>query len=187
MDGTGKEPGKRMAGGLGGAAAMALAAIALTLAGCGYHTAGRAVLLPETVKTVAIPVFVNKTNTYRIETVLTQAVVREFNTRTRLRIVSDPQQADAVLSGEVLSAQVTPMTYDSATGRASSGLVTVTMKVTLTTRDGKVLYQNPGFLYREQYQISRKLSDFFEEEGTAMQRLSQEFARSLVSTVVEAF
>jgi outer membrane lipopolysaccharide assembly protein LptE/RlpB len=166
---------------------LALLAAMLLLGGCGYRTAGHSTLLPENVRTLAVPVFVNKTETCRIETALTEAVVREFNSRTKLRVVSDPAEADAVLRGEVLTAQITPMTYDSATGRASSGLVTVTMKVTLTARDGRVLYQNGSFIYREQYQISRKISGFFEEEGTAVQRLCQQFARSLVGSVLEAF
>ena len=39
--------------------------------GCGYHTAGSAVRLPENVKTIAVPAFTNVTTTYRIEQMLT--------------------------------------------------------------------------------------------------------------------
>ena len=155
--------------------------------GCGYHVAGKATLIPTDVKTIAIPSFVNRTQTYRIETILTQAVVREFNTRTKYRVVSDPDGADAVLRGTVLSTQLAPMTYDSNTGRASSALVTVEMKVVLTAKDGRVLYQNANYTYREQYQVSRELSSFFEEEGPAVDRLSRDFARTLVSNVLEMF
>ncbi len=59
-------------------------------AGCGYHTAGHAVQLPENVKTIAVPAFVNDTNTYRIEQLLTASVVREFTTRTHYRILNVP-------------------------------------------------------------------------------------------------
>ena len=63
---------------------------------CGYHTAGHAAQLPESVKTIAIPSFKNETLTYRIEQMLTASVVREFNTRTRYHIVNDPgDDADA--------------------------------------------------------------------------------------------
>ena len=44
-----------------------------------------------------------------------------------------------------------------------------------------MLYQNPAYLFREQYQVSRELASFFEEDSPALQRLSQEFARTLVS------
>jgi outer membrane lipopolysaccharide assembly protein LptE/RlpB len=156
--------------------------------GCGYHTAGHAVQLPENVKTIAIPAFKNETLTYRIEQMLTASVVREFTTRTHYRILNDSsEEADATLQGTVLSTTASPLTYDTATGRAASVLVVVSMKVTLTDRNGKVLYQNPAYLFREQYEVSQDLSSFFEEDSPAFRRLSQDFARTLVSNILEGF
>jgi outer membrane lipopolysaccharide assembly protein LptE/RlpB len=161
--------------------------LVVTLASCGYHTARKASRIPVDVKTLAVPAFANQTQTYRIEAVLTEAVVSEFNTRTRYRVVSDPEGADAVLRGTVTGTQLAPVTYDSNTGRASTALVTVNMKVVLTAKDGRVLYENSNYIYREQYQISRELSSFFEEQGPAVRRLSQDFARTLVSNVLEMY
>ncbi len=170
---------------------LGLRVLALVLllagAGCGYHTAGKASRLPDSVHTIAVPTFVNKTQTYRIEARLTEAVVREFNSRTKYRIASSPEDADAVLRGTVVSTQIEPLTYDSRTGRASSGVVTVRMSVSLTDNKGNVLYRNPNYLFRDQYQISRQLSSFFEEEDPAFERMSADFARTLVSNVLEAF
>ena len=156
--------------------------------GCGYHTAGHAVTLPQDVHTIAIPAFVNQTQTYKIEQMLTGAVVQEMLTRTHYHIVNEPSvAADATLKGTVLSTYTAPLTYDSQTGRASSVLVTVNMKVSLTDKAGKILYQNPSYLFREQYQTSRDPSSFFEEDSPAFQRLSREFARTLVSNILEGF
>jgi hypothetical protein len=66
-------------------------------------------------------------------------------------------------------------------------LVVVSMKVTLTDRGGKVLYQNPLYVFREQYELSQDLSSFFEEDSPAYRRLSQYFARTLVSNILEGF
>jgi outer membrane lipopolysaccharide assembly protein LptE/RlpB len=162
--------------------------LVFSLLGCGYHTAGHAVQLPENVKTIAIPAFKNETLTYRIEQMLTASVVREFTTRTHYRILNDPgEQADATLRCTVLSTAASPLTYDTATGQASSILVVVSMKVTLSDRNGKVLYQNPAYLFREQYEVSQDLSSFFEEDSPAFRRLSQDFARTLVSNILEGF
>jgi outer membrane lipopolysaccharide assembly protein LptE/RlpB len=156
--------------------------------GCGYHTAGRAVTIPENVNTIAIPAFVNDTRTYKIEQRLTAAVVREMVTRTHYHIVNQADAAaDATLRGTVLATSSSPLTYDSQTGRAASVLVIVTMKVSLTDRQGKVLYENPSYLFREQYQVSQELPSFFEEDSPAMDRLSREFARTLVSNILEGF
>lgn len=170
---------------LGSASALALC---LLVSACGYHTAGRASLLPEDVRTIAVPGFVNQTQTYKIEQILTAAVVQEFVTRTHYHIANDASNAaDATLRGTVLSTSTTPLTYDSQTGRAASVLVTVSMKVALTDREGKVLYQNPSYIFREQYQVSSDLSSFFQEDSPALSRLSREFARTLVSNILEGF
>ncbi|MGA2920326.1 MAG: LptE family protein [Candidatus Sulfotelmatobacter sp.] len=167
------------------------AALLVLLAGatsCGYHTAGHTAQLPENVKTIAIPAFVNVTTTYRIEQMLTASVVREFTTRTHYHILNDPSEtADATLRGTVLSTSSTPLTYNSATGQAASVLVVVSMRVSLTDRQGKVLYQNPSYLFREQYEVSQDLASFFEEDSPAFRRLSQDFARTLVSNILEGF
>lgn len=160
----------------------------LLSSGCGYHTAGHSVQLPDSVKSIAVPAFKNETATYRIETFLTAAVVREFTTRTHYRMLHDPSDsADAILQGTVLSTSVTPLAYDTPTGRAASVLVVVSMKVVLSDRSGKVLYQNPAYLFREQYEVSQDLSSFFEEDSPAFRRLSQDFARTLVSNILEGF
>ena len=161
--------------------------LCLAFAGCGYHTAGHANLLPADLHTLAVPAFANQTQTYRIEQMLTSAVVQEFSTRTAYRVVSSPNSADATLRGTVLSTYTSPLTYDSKTGRAASILVVVGMNVSLTDKQGKVLYQNPSYTFREQYQVSQELSSFFEEDSPAFQRLSRDFARTLVSNVLEAF
>ncbi|MFZ0952528.1 MAG: LptE family protein [Candidatus Sulfotelmatobacter sp.] len=156
--------------------------------GCGYHTAGHVVQLPENVKTIAVPAFVNETTTYRIEQLLTSSVVREFTMRTHYHILNDPSDAaDATLRGTVLSASSSPLTYNSATGQAASVLVVVSMRVSITDRQGKVLYQNPSYLFREQYEVSQDLTSFFEEDSPAFRRLSQDFARTLVSNILEGF
>ena len=163
-------------------------ALLLLCAGCGYHTAGHSVALPENVKTIAVPAFVNQTNTYKIEQTLTGAVVREFTTRSHYNILHDSSEAaDATLRGTVLSTSASPLTYNSSTGRAASVLVVVSMKVVMADRQGKILYQNPAYLFREQYEVSQDVTSFFEEDSPAFRRLSQDFARTLVSNILEAF
>jgi outer membrane lipopolysaccharide assembly protein LptE/RlpB len=169
------------------AAALAFA-FSLAAAGCGYHTVGHTVALPPNVRTIAVPGFASQSPTFRVEQVMTDAVVRELNTRTQFHVIHEASPAaDAVLKGTVLSATAAPLAYDSKTGRAASVLVTVSMQVTLTDRDGKVLFQNPAYLFHEQYELSRELSTFFEEDSSAMDRLSRDFARTLVANILEGY
>jgi len=82
---------------------------------------------------------------------------------------------------------VAPLTYNSATQQSSSFLVTVVASVTLTGRDGKVLYENKNYVFRQQYQSTINLPSFFEESPAAVERLSRDFARQLVADVLEGF
>jgi outer membrane lipopolysaccharide assembly protein LptE/RlpB len=170
------------------ACVLFLFAVILVAASCGYHTVGHADALPPTIRTIAIPGFVSHSQTFRIEQLLTDAVVREFNARTQFHVVPNLRQdADAVLKGTVLSASAAPLAYDSQTGRAVSALVTVSMQVTLTDSKGKVVFQNPSYLFHDQYEISADLPRFFEEDSPAVDRLSRDFARTLVANILEAY
>ena len=168
-------------------AAFAVLSVALLLAGCGYHVAGRATQIPAGVQTIAVPAFVNRTSDYRIEQRLTAAVVHEFLARTRYRIVARPESADAVLHGEVSSIESTVVVFDTNTGRATTVLVTVRLKVHLDDRSGRALYTNNNFLFREPYEISTDVPSFFQEEGPALDRMSRDFAMRLVSDILENF
>jgi hypothetical protein len=164
------------------------AALLCMASGCGYGTAGRAARLPANLKTIAIPAFINQTQTYKIEQTVTTAVVKEFNSRTKYRVMHEESpDTDAVLRGTIVSTHLSPLTYDSQTGRASSALVTVNMRVTLADRTGKVLFDNPNYVFREQYQVSREISSFFEEESLALERLSRDLSRTLVSDILENY
>jgi outer membrane lipopolysaccharide assembly protein LptE/RlpB len=161
---------------------------AITTLGCGYHTAGHATRLPASMRTIAVPMFINQTQTYRIEQILTRDVVREFLARTHYQITNDAgASADAVLKGTVISAQASPLTYDAQTGRISSAVVTVSMKVSLIDHNGHTFFENQNYRFRQQYQVSREVTSFFEEETPALQRMSQDFARTLVGDILEAF
>jgi outer membrane lipopolysaccharide assembly protein LptE/RlpB len=160
----------------------------LLVAGCGYHTAGSATYNPASVRTIAVPVFATHAQAYHTEMALTQAVVRELNTRTRYRVLTgNAGDADAVLSGTILTQTPAPLTYDSTTGETSSYLVTVTVKVVLTARDGRVLYHNDALSYREQYQSTQDLTGFIREDPAAVNRLARDFAQALVGDMLESF
>ncbi|HEY3624745.1 MAG TPA: LptE family protein [Terracidiphilus sp.] len=157
-----------------------------SMAGCGYHTLGAATHLPASVRTLSVPVFATRTEAYHTEALMTNAVIREFATRTRLRITPNSGAgSDAVLHGTILSQTVTPLTYNTSTQQSSSFLVTVIVSVTLTDRDGKLLYENKNYTFRQQYQSTTNLPTFFDESPAAEERLSREFARALVADVLE--
>lgn len=163
--------------------------ICFLISGCGYHTANHAqIRLPAAIDTIAVPIFGNKTNSYKAEQVLTQAVVREFTSRSPYKVIpADNGAADAVLEGTLLTTNVYPLTFDSQTGRQSSAIVQLNLSVKLVDKHGKTLFQNPNYMFREQYQVSREVTSFFDESPPAVDRLSRDFARTLVADILEGF
>jgi len=169
-------------------AAFVLLLSAILLSSCGYHTAAHDSRLPTDLQTIAIPAFINKTQTFKVEQFLTQAVVQEMITRTRYHVVNDANEnADAVLNGIVTRTEISPLTYDSQTGRASSAIIVVHINVDLKDSHGKTLFSNPDFIFREQYQVSRELSSFFAEDTPALRRLTRDFAHTLVADILESY
>jgi len=146
------------------------------------------VRLPQNVRSIYVPTFTNTTHSFKIEQVLTSAVVQELRSRTNFEVVlSEKQPADATLSGVVTYVGTYPLTYDSQTGRASSSMLQIGMKVSLVDHNGKVLWENPNYLFRSQYELSQDASSFFEEEAPAVQRVAHDFAQDMVNNVVEAY
>ncbi len=165
---------------------LTVAVVLFGLAGCGYHTLGAATHLPPDVRTLSVPVFSTRTEAYHTETVMTDAVIREFAARTRFRVTpKESPDADAVLHGTILKEAVAPLTYNSSTQQSSSFLITIQASVTLNGRDGRVLYQNNNYVFREQYQSTTDLTTFIQENPAAIERLSRAFARQLVADVLE--
>ena len=159
-----------------------------SLTGCGYHQAGSATHIPANVRTLAVPIFTTHAQAFHTEMAFTQAVIRELNTRTRYRILnSATPDADATLTGTILSQTVSPLTYDVSTGQSSSYLLNITARVVLTAHDGRVLYRNDRILYREQYQSTQDLNGFIQEDNAAVNRVAKDFAQAVVSDMLESF
>ena len=164
------------------------AALLLTLTGCGYRMGSRSDLLPAAIQTIALPAFDNLTNRYRLSERLPGAIGREFISRTRYRIVSNPDEADAVLRGAVVNFFSFPNVADPTTGRSVGTQVSVVIQVSLTERQsGKVLFSRPSMEFRQRYEIAVDQGQYFEESDLALDRLSRDVARTLVSSVLEAF
>jgi RNase P/RNase MRP subunit p29 len=167
---------------------VALAAMAIVLSSCGYKVAGKADLMPKSIQTIAIPAFSNITTQYKLTDRLPLEIGREFIARTRYRVVADPTEADAILTGSVVNVFAGVTNLDSQTGRASAVQLVCILQIALRERvTGKVLYNQPSMEFRQRYEISTTAEAYFDESTPAFQRLSRDVARTVVSTVLEMF
>jgi len=164
---------------------LAVLALGLTAA-CGYHLRGTGSSLPPAVKSLSIPVFKNLTTRYELDLKLTRAVIEEMVARGRVAVAASPEQADAVLEGEILSFSANPVAF-TGQARADRYTITVTTKVVLKERTTeRVLFSNPAFVYVEEYEVPAG-RDFESVETEAIDRVAGKFARSLVVAILEGF
>jgi hypothetical protein len=175
--------------------AAILAALLLSAfgaSGCGYSLAGRGSFLPAYIKTIGVPLFSNNTPVFEIERKVTDAVRAELIGRGRYKVETERTGVDAVLIGEIVSIVGAPAAFNQ---QQQATRYALTMVVRVEFRDlktDKVLWSNPGMQFTEQYDVTTvpaglDASAFLGQDANAVARLASEFARALVSAILEAF
>ena len=184
--------GRRSEAGAQSLKPIACIVLSLTVAGCGYALAGRGSFLPANIQTIGVPTFTNRTTVFNLETLLTQKVRGEFIGRGRYRILPEATGVDAVLVGDVSSVSITPASFNTQQ-LASRYTITIVANIQLRdARDDKVLWEDPSMIFREDYENTSgnnalDPAAFFGQEVNALDRVSTDFARTIVSAILEAF
>jgi hypothetical protein len=174
------------------AAFLTILVAALGSASCGYTLAGRGSFLPESIRTIGVPMFGNRTPYYDVGGVLTQSVRTELIGRGKYKVLPQDTGVDAVLKAEVMSLSLTPSGFNE-NQQATRYAATVVVSIQLVqSSDNKVLWQNPSQVFREEYALGNEQgtldpSSFFGQSSNAVQRMASDFARSVVGAILEAF
>jgi hypothetical protein len=173
--------------------AASAAAAACGAAGCGYSLAGRGSFLPDYIRSIAIPIFVNRTPYLTVEQMFTEKVRVEFQSRGRYSVQPTEPGADGVVRGEIVGISASPVGFtDQQFATRYRFTVTVNVKFDDATQK-KTLWENPALSFSDEYELSSRTitgldaAAFLEQERAAIDRLSTDFAKSVVSAILEAF
>lgn len=155
---------------------------------CGYEKAGQGKALPSHIKTIAVQTFRNESLRFKVEQKFTSALINELLLRTsRFKFTSDLEQADAVVSGNIRNFGFRHVLLDN-NGRTRVFEITINAGILLRDQtNNKVLYDNQRLTFRGEYELSDDPRSFFNEEDPAVERLARDFAKSVLSTVMEGF
>ena len=157
------------------------------LAGCGYHLAGSN-RLPDDIRTIAVPVFYNETFEPTLENAVTSAVKQEFLTNSRLTVVNDPEEADLILRGTIVSFGLTPVTFDRTTSVVVEYRVRIRASVTVEDRrTQKVLWKNPAMESAAEYRVNPDTAANRVAQDLAVAEASKLFAENVVQRVLQGF
>jgi hypothetical protein len=154
--------------------------------------AGRGSFLPDYIRTIGIPIFLNRTTVFNLETLITEKVRAEFIGRGKYRTLPESTGVDALLTGEVANVAIVPSSFNTQQ-LATRYSIIMTARIELKDMTtNKVLWENPGVTFREEYDATGGTSvldpaAFFQQDTTALERMSTAFARTIVSAILEAF
>lgn len=169
------------------------AAFAVGSGACGYSLAGRGSFLPAYIQTIAIPLFLNRTPYFTAEIMFTEKVRVEFQSRGRYTVQPAEPGADGIVRGEITGISASPVGFTDAQ-LATRYRFTVMVGVKFDDlQQKKTLWENPALSFSDEYELTSRTSvgltgeAFLEQERVAIERLSTDFARSVVSAILEAF
>lgn len=162
---------------------LLLTLITALLAGCGYGVRGS---LPEHIKTVAVPVFRNKTQEPAVENGITSAVVAAFVNSGRLKVVP-LDQADAILDGEIVGYAIEPLTFDRRLNAREYRLRVVLNIQFRDVRKNAMLWREEGLSEVSDFRVVGQVSDTISREEGAVRQAAVEIGRKLVTQVVDRF
>ena len=159
--------------------------ILMSVTNCGYKLAGFGKQIPDHIKTIVIPDFENKTTRFQADQFITFAVKEEFIKRSKLTLVDRVARADSLLEGTITTFDVKPLSYDTD---ASANLYKVTIAVSVKFIDlktEKIIFEGTGITFTDTYEVDT--DDFFSQETQTLIKIADEFAASVVTTILENF
>ncbi len=159
------------------------------LTGCGYHLVGTSSFLPEELQVLYLANFENKTTWSDVDQRLNESLAREWVRRGRFELVDERKKAQVVLEGVIRRISMVPVALDDQ-GRATEYQMTLTVSVQLLDVRGEepeVLWEDKAFSRRTSYEVDLSAVDFFDRQIQAMELVSENLSRALVTAVLEGF
>ena len=163
--------------------ALGLALASLLLAGCGYSTSGN---LPDHIKTVAVPIFRNRTLEPGVETAITSGVVNAFSSGGRVRVVP-LAEADAILEGEVVGYSLDGLAFDRNANVRAYRLRVVLNVEFRDVRRSALLWRQEGLQETSDFQVAGSVSDTVARGQGAVLQAAAEIGRKVVNLAVDRF
>jgi outer membrane lipopolysaccharide assembly protein LptE/RlpB len=172
--------------------AVVVAGLLVCASACGYALAGRGNALPADIRTIGVPDLVNESISADIDRMLTTALRAEFQGKGRYVVQPQATGVDAVVTGRVTSVSYEPVAF-TPEGQAQRYQVIVTAAIEFKdVRRDQVLWSNPAFQARDEYTITTGTTAndpaaLFRQDANALDRLARAFARTVVTSIFEAF
>ena len=162
---------------------LGLVLATVPLAGRGYSTRGS---LTDHIKTVAVPIFKNRTLEPGVERAVTSGVVNAFSNGGRVKVVP-ADEADAILDGEVVGYSLDGLAFDRNANVRAYRLQLVLNVEFRDVRRGALLWRQEGLQETSDFQVEGQGSDILARGQGAVLQAAAEIGRKVVSLAVDRF
>jgi hypothetical protein len=171
--------------------ALCLLPVAFLASSCGYALSGRGSFLPEYIRRIGVPPCTNQTSVADLDRIVTTAVRQEFASHGHYTAVPESAGVDALVTCTITAVVLTPAAFTDNIASRYAVIVAASIEFRDVKAD-KVLWTNPSVQVREEYPVTTALtsgdpSAFFGQDQNAMLRLAEDFARTIVTSILEAF
>ena len=146
--------------------------VTLIAAGCGYQIAGESSFLPKDIRTIYVETFINRSRDVGLEKELASGLRSEIFRMGRLRVVDLAEQADAILTGSILSLDSTVVSVNRRDEVLEYQSI-LTVDVILRRREpSEILWRGPAI----------RLTEFYAGSRAAVVTTSSEFRNRTLNT-----
>ncbi len=156
----------------------------MLLAGCGYHFSGGGAL-PGGVTRLRIDMLKNRTGYPGLEWTVTNALIYQFNRSGKAAVVNT--SADAVLSGTINSLWLSAVSHGETLQTATERQVVITLNLTLTSSDGRVLWRGRNLTDSQAYLVQGDAATVDQAEKAAIQTLVDRLAENIHNRITSDF
>lgn len=147
--------------------------------GCGYRVGS---LLPKDIKTIAVPMFTNKTPEPELEVIVTNGVIREFISDGTLRVIKEEENADTLLIGEIIDYSREPLRYTQQEVTREYRLLIGVRLIFKDLRRNEVMWEIPRVEGEATFFVGASLPD---SERLALPTAIKDLSHDVVEKVVE--
>lgn len=162
---------------------LSLIVAALTVSGgCASYQVGQATLFRPDIRTVHVPVFESDSLRRNLGERLTEAVIKEIESRSPYKVVGSPD-ADSILSGRIVT-ETKRAVAENRNDDVRDIEAAMTVEVHWISRRGEMLMQRSSIPFGPLNTMVAKDVQFFPEAGQSLQTAQQMAIEQLAREIV---
>lgn len=157
------------------------------LFGCGYSFVSRGESIDNRIQKVYVEPFENKTAQAEIENYFRTAFINQFIQNSRFKVVSGTEGADAIVRGEIINFNTSPLSYVKS-GLAAEERAAVTLDLTFEDMaNSKIIWSSKNMTNSIDYSLNEDINLLPSARKQALRKLANDMAEKAFNLMMSGF